>query len=302
MIPDQDSLHETTRRPPLLEIALERNHYVRVKMESCAAQLSTINKAVKRKIVAGTSVLRAEKVLAQSENVEDCVQAWMSNLLEINNALSQEISDRDQLNDRLINTLQKLSGDQTALSSPKDIWTIATKVIEEAKNYALHDCATGLPNRQLFNDRLKQALSLAKRRNWDLAVLFIDLDSFKLINDTYGHTVGDMVLQTVAQRLEQQARGEDTICRYGGDEFLYLLVNPAGSENTGRITNKLFALISQPLIIDDLMLTIKPSIGIAIYPENGISAVELITNADAAMYHAKEAKTGPVFFKDDFLL
>ena len=291
-------LRISTGRPPLLEKALEKNHCVRAKMENCFTELSSVNKTVKKGIKKGSLLHQVEKALAQNESVEERIRECMSELLEVNNALAQEISDRNRLSRELMDTLQKLSGSQDALSGAQDIWEIATEVIEEAKNRALHDFATGIPNRELFHDRLARALALARRHDWDLAVMFIDLDRFKPVNDTYGHAVGDRVLQKMAQRLQEQARSEDTICRYGGDEFLYLLVNPQGMDNIQRIAHKVFDRISQILIIDGLALTVEPSIGIALYPDDGSTGHEVVTKADAAMYRAKEKKAGYIFFND----
>jgi diguanylate cyclase (GGDEF)-like protein len=288
-------------KTPSLKNALEKNRQVKTKIEICAAELSTVNESVKQRVVAGRSLLEAEKVLARSEELEDKVQEWVDELHYVNAALAHEIDARQTIDRELLNTLQRLSIDEDISSTTGDILTIAHEVVEEATKRTLLDYATGIPTRELFNDRLEQALALIKRHGWDMAVLFIDLDRFKLINDTYGHGIGDKVLQIVAQRLATQARHEDTICRYGGDEFLYLLVNPKGTENISRVARKVFDLISQPSLIDNLILMIEPSIGIAVYPEDGTSGEELVSNADAAMYRAKDAKTGPVFFNENFL-
>jgi diguanylate cyclase (GGDEF)-like protein len=169
----------------------------------------------------------------------------------------------------------------------------SNKVLEQK---ALHDSTTGLPNRDLFNDRLAHAIAMAKRHAWTLAVMFLDLDRFKFINDTHGHAVGDKVLQEVAKRLSGHARDEDTVCRNGGDEFLYLLINPQGSENIRRIADTLLQTISQPIDAGDLKPIIKASIGIAVYPDDGTTGEQLIRNADAAMYRAKESVSGRMFF------
>jgi diguanylate cyclase (GGDEF)-like protein len=161
---------------------------------------------------------------------------------------------------------------------------------------ALYDSTTGLPNRDLFGDRLAQAIALAKRRAWTLAVMFLDLDRFKYINDTHGHAVGDAVLIEVSKRLLQFSRGEDTVCRNGGDEFLYLMMNPQCGENIQRMAGNLLDAIAQPIYVGDLQLTVRASIGIAVYPENGTTGDQLIKNADTAMYRAKRAMTGHVFF------
>ena len=160
----------------------------------------------------------------------------------------------------------------------------------------LHDSTTGLPNRDLFDDRLTHAIALAKRHTWVLAVMFLDLDRFKYINDTHGHAVGDAVLKEVAKRLLRHARDEDTVCRNGGDEFLYLLINPQGRESIERISDALLKTIGLPIDVGDLQPVIKASIGIAVYPENGITGEQLIRNADSAMYRAKKTMVGCVFF------
>jgi two-component system cell cycle response regulator len=169
----------------------------------------------------------------------------------------------------------------------------SNKVLEQR---TLHDSTTGLPNRDLFDDRLTHAIALAKRHTWVLAVMFLDLDRFKCINDTHGHAVGDGVLKQVAKRLLQHTRDEDTVCRNGGDEFLYLLMNPQGSENVERIAGALLKTIGRPIDMGDLQLVVKASIGIAVYPENGTTGEQLIRNADTAMYRAKKSMIGCICF------
>ncbi len=159
----------------------------------------------------------------------------------------------------------------------------------------MHDAATGLPNRNLFNDRLSHAISLAERHQWTLAVMFLDLDRFKSINDTHGHAAGDLVLKEVASRLLEHARDEDTVCRNGGDEFLYLLVNPKGAANVERIVQHVLATIACPMGIDGVDLMITPSIGIALFPYDATTGAELVAQADAAMYRAKRQKRGYSF-------
>jgi two-component system cell cycle response regulator len=169
----------------------------------------------------------------------------------------------------------------------------SNKVLEHK---ALHDSTTGLPNRDLFNDRLTHAIALAKRHAWTLAVMFLDLDRFKYINDKHGHAVGDAVLKVVANRLLEHARDEDTVCRNGGDEFLYLLIDPKGRENLGRIADTLLNRIVQPIDLGDLKPAIQASIGIAVYPVDGTTGEQLIRNADTAMYRAKRSVGNRAFF------
>jgi diguanylate cyclase (GGDEF)-like protein len=204
------------------------------------------------------------------------------------------------------------AGARDFISKPFELIDVTTRIhnmlevrllYKKLENYnnvleqrTLHDSTTGLPNRNLFDDRLTHAIALAKRHTWMLAVMFLDLDRFKSINDTHGHAVGDGVLKEIAKRLLQHTRDEDTVCRNGGDEFLYLLMNPQGSENVERIAGALLKTIGQPIDMGDLQLAIKASIGIAVYPENGTTGEQLIRNADTAMYRAKKTMIGCVFF------
>jgi two-component system cell cycle response regulator len=161
---------------------------------------------------------------------------------------------------------------------------------------ALYDSKTGLPNRDLFDDRLSHAIVQAKRRAWTLAVMFLDLTRFKCVNDAHGHAIGDRVLKEVGRRLLRNTRGEDTVCRNGGDEFLCLLIDPQGTANIERIAAGLLKSIGEPMDMGNLRPVVNASIGIAVYPENGTTGEELICNADTAMYLAKKGTIGYVFF------
>ena len=160
---------------------------------------------------------------------------------------------------------------------------------ERAQHLADHDALTGLPNRRLLEDRLTQALALSQRNRKQTAVMFVDLDRFKAINDSLGHTVGDMVLKEVAQRLVKQLRIGDTICRIGGDEFVVVLPEAKRSTDAANVAAKIIETLSQPVRAADRELIVTPSIGIAVFPDDGRDTEALIRNADAAMYHAKES-------------
>jgi diguanylate cyclase len=162
----------------------------------------------------------------------------------------------------------------------------------------LYDSTTGLANRDLFDDRLTHAIALAKRHDWTLAVMFIGIASFQFINETHGSAVGDRVLREIGKRLLKHARDEDTVCRNEGGEFLYLLMNPRGGENIGRIADALLKTITQPVDTGDhRQHVIKASIGIASYPENGSTGEQLISNADTAMYRARNNLSGRTSLK-----
>jgi diguanylate cyclase len=186
----------------------------------------------------------------------------------------------------------ELAESRLALADAAAALSTAQQDAREARVRALHDSLTGLPNRELFDDRLTHAIALADRHDWTLAVMFLDLDQFKSLNDAHGHTAGDAALKTIAQRLMQYVRDEDTVCRNGGDEFLYLLMNPRGKKNIEQIAYSVLRTIAQPVPVAGRQLTIKASIGIAIYPEHGTSGGQLIAKADAAMYLAKQCSPG----------
>ncbi|MCG3169352.1 MAG: hypothetical protein CALGDGBN_00870 [Pseudomonadales bacterium] len=164
---------------------------------------------------------------------------------------------------------------------------------KESESRILHmahyDALTDLPNRSLFLDRLQQALQLAARYQRSLALMFIDLDHFKPVNDTHGHAVGDRVLQEAARRMSDVLRGSDAVGRIGGDEFVVLLTETESACTALEVAAKIRDAIDAPMQIGDLELRISCSIGVAVYPEHGAGAPELFRNADLAMYRAKES-------------
>ncbi|CAA7627366.1 EAL domain-containing protein [Magnetospirillum sp. SS-4] len=154
---------------------------------------------------------------------------------------------------------------------------------------ASHDDLTGLANRTLLSDRLGHALTHARRDGSLMALVFIDLDHFKVINDTLGHRVGDELVRHVARRIVGAVREGDTVARVGGDEFVVLLFAPDSEEVVAEVVSRLIAEVSRPLVIDDQELCVGCSVGIAVYPRDGLDAPTLLMNADAAMYRAKDS-------------
>jgi len=152
---------------------------------------------------------------------------------------------------------------------------------------AEHDALTELPNRLLLSDRLARSIALARRHSRRLAVLFIDCDRFKHINDTLGHAIGDQVLRSIAKRLTACMRESDTVSRHGGDEFLILLPEVDHADDACLIADKIVQVVGEPHHIDGHQLLLTVSVGISLYPEDGQDAQSLIMHADAAMYHAK---------------
>jgi diguanylate cyclase (GGDEF)-like protein/PAS domain S-box-containing protein len=168
----------------------------------------------------------------------------------------------------------------------------------QLSHLAEHDFLTGLPNRLLLNDRLTQAISLSKRHDGQLAVLFLDLDRFKNINDSLGHDVGDQLLRSVASRLASCVRRSDTVSRQGGDEFVVLLSELNEAQDAAITAAKILDAVTLPHGIGPHSVQISVSIGVSIYPEDGVTADVLTRNADAAMYEAKEnGRNNFQFFK-----
>ena len=159
---------------------------------------------------------------------------------------------------------------------------------EEIKHLAYHDALTGLPNRVLLSDRLAQALTQANRNGSQVALMILDLDNFKDINDTLGHNMGDLLLQQVSGRLKELVRKSDTVSRMGGDEFVLLLPKIATSEGAGAIARKIVKGFLQPFACACATLQITPSIGIAVFPDDGTDEESLLKKADIALYRAKE--------------
>ena len=163
---------------------------------------------------------------------------------------------------------------------------------------AFHDILTDLPNRALFRDRLNLALIQAKRNNSELAVMFVDLDRFKLVNDTLGHQKGDQLLQKVAERLQERLRSGDTLARLGGDEFTLLLPDLRGKNDAANIAQEIVNSLSQTFLLDDIQVHVSCSVGIAVCPGDGETTDDLIGHADVAMYQVKAlGKNGYRFYE-----
>lgn len=257
---------------------LEKSENVKGIIEECADELSSVNVELKVGLQDRDELPGVENALAKSEAVEKKVQEASEKLSLVNLALTEETDERHLLEVQLAST---------------------EKQRDEARHASLHDPLTGLPNRALFNDRLEHGLAQAKRHGASFAVIFLDLNDFKKINDTHGHDVGDVVLKTIAGRLKEITRDDDTVCRHGGDEFLYILTEIQKEGDIAKIAEKIIKAVQVPCDIRirelDFSLSISPSIGISIFPNNGTEADTLLESADKAMYRAKRDKTGYSF-------
>lgn len=163
------------------------------------------------------------------------------------------------------------------------------KYEEKIQQMAFHDSLTGLPNRKLFSDRLGIVLAQAKRNKKKVGIVMLDLDNFKDVNDTLGHDVGDTLLKEVAERLSVTLRKSDTVARFGGDEFVLIFPDMEVIEEAIQVVQKIIDRFNKPFLIDTHQLVVTTSIGIAVYPKDGMDEEILMKNADIAMYQAKQA-------------
>ena len=176
------------------------------------------------------------------------------------------------------------------------------RIEEQVKHMAHHDSLTALPNRNMFSDRLQQSLALAKRESSGIALMFVDLDRFKPVNDTYGHAIGDLLLQEVAKRMRATVRASDTVGRIGGDEFVVVLSKIDNEHPPLQVAEKLRLAMEQLFLLDGHTIHISATIGIALYPEHGLTEQELCQHADMAMYSAKQGGRNRVRFFDPQML
>jgi diguanylate cyclase (GGDEF)-like protein len=262
---------------PALHAALDQSEKVTVKVEEAAHELAAVNTTLQKDITAGAPTAQVQRTIEKSEAVEQKVQEAAAELVEVTTALAAEVDEREAIEGHVLEMQSDLLRSQSAEAA--------------SRHRALHDALTNLPNATLFADRLELALEQARRHEWRLAVMFLDLDRFKHINDTHGHDIGDRVLQETAERLTAFVRGGDSVGRRGGDEFLLLLLEVKGDASVLDLAAALATSIGEPIALDDLRLSVGASIGIAIYPEDGKSADLLLKRADAAMYLAKQAQS-----------
>jgi diguanylate cyclase (GGDEF)-like protein/PAS domain S-box-containing protein len=202
------------------------------------------------------------------------------------NAERAIISARDTLEQQVLERTRQLANTVKQLQIEIEE---REKIAAELHFLANHDALTGLPSLRLCKDRLNQSLAEARRNRQTSAVMFLDLDGFKEINDRYGHEFGDSVLRATAERITIEIRETDTVARIGGDEFVIILSSLPDSSIANQIASGLVPAITRPLNIDGVEVTISASIGISLYPDNGVTAEELIRSADQAMYCIKRA-------------
>ena len=193
-----------------------------------------------------------------------------------------------------------IQGDQLSFTGVIRDISARKRAEDKIRHLAHHDALTGLPNRFLFGDRLDEAITRAHRHNSTLALMFLDLNKFKPINDTFGHAVGDKILIAIGERLKSTTRASDTVSRVGGDEFVVILEEVNSEDQVCKIAEKIISTINQPIEIDADQHSLSVSIGISIFPDHTKEADKLIHLADLAMYEAKRGsqKSYKIFESD----
>ncbi|MHB8057983.1 MAG: diguanylate cyclase domain-containing protein [Desulfuromonadaceae bacterium] len=275
-----------------LERVLKKNEKIKKIVKQAASELTAVNEVLKQEKGAEVPVQLIKEVIIQNKEVEYKVAKAADDLHQVNAELTQEMAVRIILESELADI-------KTDLADVRDDLSKSQAKEEETRKSALQDALTGLPNRVSFEQSLDNGLIQAKRHGWRFAVLFIDIDDFKSINDTYGHDMGDKVLIMVADRLQSSVREEDTVSRWAGDEFVCLLMEVKQEADVVRLAENMVNRISEACEFNGTVLSVRISIGIAIYPADGETADILFKNADTAMYKAKGTEKRVVLFRQD---
>jgi diguanylate cyclase (GGDEF)-like protein len=270
-----------------LDGVLKKNEEIKVDVGRAATELSSANDILRQE---NASVQAMKIALTQNADAENMVAKAADDLKRVNIKLANEIAVR-------VGIESELDTMKTDLATVRDDLLQAQATGLQAQQLALTDALTGLPNRASFDQALQQGLAQAKRQGWGLAVMFIDVDKFKHINDSHGHDVGDRVLLTVANRINSFIRDGDMVSRWGGDEFVCLLLEVKHENDVLRLASKLVQRVAEAVDLSGQTLHIKISIGIALSPSDGETAALLVKHADKAMYKAKGTAQQVVLFR-----
>ncbi len=283
----------STKTIPLKNV-LDQSEEIKENMEAAAEQLGSVNAVLTNDGKVTPPFPTIEQVIAQNEEAEKKVVKAAEDLHQVNNELTKQVTERIDIESELRQTKQDLFKVRTDLSKSQ-------AKEKDALYIALHDPLTGLPNRLLLEQRLEHGLIQSKRHGWKLALMFIDLDKFKNINDSYGHDIGDQVLLTVAKRLQDFVRGEDIMSRWGGDEFSCVLLDIKLEDEVINLAKKMVARISEDCDFDGTIVSVSATIGIAICPRDGETADILFKKVDRAMYRSKGTSENVMLFDESIL-
>lgn len=284
----KDSKKNVSAKKASLKRVLKKNETIKKTVKKAASDLTFVNEVLNQEKIPAQIMKQA---ISQNQDVEQKVAEAADDLKLVNVELAEEIAERIVVESELVDT-------KTDLAEARDDLSKAHIKTEEAQQIALQDALTGLPNRVSYEQHIDHGIIQAKRHGWGLAVLFIDIDRFKTINDSYGHDMGDQVLMMVANRLKSFLRDEDVVSRWGGDEFVCLLFEVKQEAEVTRLAEKMIIRIAEAWEYNGIVLSISASIGIATYPADGDTADVLFKKADAAMYKAKGTEKRVVLFRE----
>jgi diguanylate cyclase len=287
----KDTKKSAPARSVSLAGVLNKHEEITKDVKHAATELTSINEVLQQGVEDNIPVRTIKSAIIQNEDVEHKVAGAADGLQQANIDLAKEVTERVVIETELADTKSDLAEvrDDLSKSQAKE---------KETRRSSLQDALTGLPNRVSFEQDLDRGLRQAKRHGWGLAVLFIDIDKFKSINDSYGHRLGDRVLLMMADRLKQFLRDADTVSRWGGDEFVCLLLEVKQEADVTRLAEKMANRIAEACEFDGTVLSIRASIGIAIYPADGETADTLFKNADTAMFKAKGTEKRVMLFRE----
>jgi len=277
-----------------LKHLLDQSEEIKADVENAAMQIGSVNAVLKNDDKVLPPFPTIAEVIAQNEEAEKKVVKAAEDLDHVNAELIRQVDERINIESELRQTQKDLFEVLTDLSKSQTNE-------KDARHLALHDSLTGLPNRLLLEQHLDHGLTQSRRHSWKLALMFIDLDKFKNINDTYGHDVGDKVLITVAKRLQDFVRGEDIASRWGGDEFICVLLDIKQEDEVINLAKKMAARISEDCNFDGTIISISATIGIAICPRDGDTADTLFQKVDRAMYKSKGTDQRVMLFSKSIL-
>ncbi|MDR7122997.1 GGDEF domain-containing protein [Rheinheimera soli] len=266
---------------------LKKNEEIKIDVGRAAGELASVNDVLKQE---NASIQTMRIALTQNADAEIRVAKAAEDLKRVNVKLANEIAVR-------IGIESELDTMKADLATVRDDLLQSQVAGQQAQQLALTDALTGLANRASYEQALDQGLAQAKRQGWGLAVMFIDVDKFKQINDSHGHEVGDKVLLMVANRLKSFVRDGDMVSRWGGDEFVCLLLEVKDKNDVLALAKKLAVRVAEAVTLSGMTLHVKISIGIALFPADGDTAQLLIKHADTAMYQAKGTAQQVVLFR-----
>jgi len=259
---------------------LDQNEDIKEEVDRSAVKLNEVNNALKNNNADIPGLLKMEEVINQNEDAEEKVSKAGEDLHQVNIELAERVIEYIDIDSELSQMKKDLFEVRADLAKSQ------TKE-KDSLHLALHDSLTGLPNRLLLQHHLDRGLTQARRHGWKLALMLIDLDKFKNINDSHGHDIGDKVLIAVAKRLQDFVRGEDVVCRWGGDEFVCVLLDIKLEDEVINLAKKMASRISEECNFDGTIVPVSATIGIAISPRDGDTADILFQQADRDMYNKK---------------